>query len=157
MNWNAGSWTINTWLKEDPETYDSQRLPQVPDTPTAWGGASALIFKEPGVSKEAVVSSTPHIKLCHLIMNISDVSSFETSKKETGIEVETPARYAQLNWKSSGKGVRSKTVHPLGRAKQETPTVAHNLQLATKEFQKIKELENIKIERELFHKCDASF
>ena len=69
----------------------------MPDTPEARGGASELTFKVPGVSKEAVVSSTPHTKLCHLIMNISDVYSFETSKKETGIEVETPAKYLQLN------------------------------------------------------------
>ena len=60
-------------LNEGDEVYNSQRLPQVPDTPVAGGDVSSVTFKEP-------VSSTPHVRLCPTAV---DFSSPEILDKES--------------------------------------------------------------------------
>ena len=45
---------------KDEEAFDSQQLPQIPDTPIAGGGSSDRItFRDP-VVRRSLVSSTPH-------------------------------------------------------------------------------------------------
>ena len=58
-----------------------------------------MTFKELVVSREAVVSSTPHAKIYHSTLDFSGVSSSETSDKETESEVETPVRGIQIDQK----------------------------------------------------------
>ena len=65
---------------KDGEAYNSQRLPQLPDTPVAAGDVSAVTFKEP-------VSSTSCVKLHPTAVDLSGVSSPETLEKETEDEV----------------------------------------------------------------------
>ena len=67
-------------LKEADEIYNSQRLPQVPDTLVAGGDMPSVTFKEP-------VSSTPHVRLHPSTVDLSGVSSPKTSDKETEDEL----------------------------------------------------------------------
>ena len=67
-------------LKEADEIYNSQRLPQVPDTLVAGGDMPSVTFKEP-------VSSTPRVRLHPSIVDLSGISSPETSDKETEDEL----------------------------------------------------------------------
>ena len=67
-------------MKEADEMYNSQRLPQVPDTPVAGGDMPSVAFSEP-------VSSTPCVRLHPSTVNLSGVSSTETSDKETEDEL----------------------------------------------------------------------
>ena len=89
--------------------------------------------------QESCESSTPHAKIHHSTVDLSGVSSPETSHKETESKKETPGRHAQLQLKGSEGGARPKTVPTLMRTRQETPTVAHSLHLAAEEFRKIRE------------------
>ena len=63
-------------LNEGDEVYSSQRLPRVPDTLVARGGASSVTFKE-------LVSSTPFVRLHPITVNMTGVSSTKTSDKKT--------------------------------------------------------------------------
>ena len=110
----------------------------MPDTLVTEGGVSSLTFKEPVVSKEAVMSSTPHVKLHPAAVDLSGVSNPETSDKEMEGEAELPVRHYQPQLTSFEGGARPKTVHPLSKIKQEKSTVAHSLQLAAEEFKKIR-------------------
>ena len=67
-------------LKEADEIYNSQSLPQVLDTLVAGGYMPSVTFKEP-------VSSTLHVRLHPSTVNLSGVSSPETSDKETEDEL----------------------------------------------------------------------
>ena len=62
-------------LNEGNEVYNSQRLTPVTDTLVVTGGVSAETFKEP-------VPYTPCVRLCPTTVDLSGVSSFETSDKE---------------------------------------------------------------------------
>ena len=64
-------------MKVADEMYNSQRLLQVPDTPVVGGG---MTFREP-------VSSTPCMRLHPSTVDLSGVSSTETSDKETEDEL----------------------------------------------------------------------
>ena len=57
-------------LKEADEIYNSQRLPQVPDTPVAGGDMPSVTFKGPA-------SSTPHVRLHPSTVDLSGVSSLK--------------------------------------------------------------------------------
>ena len=116
-------------LNEDAKAYNSQRLHHVLYTPVARGGVSSVSFKEP-------VSSTPHVRLCPTTVDLSGVSSPETSDKEIEDKV---FRHYHPWVKSFEGGARPETVHPVSRTKQEKFTVAHILQLAAEEFKKIRE------------------
>ena len=70
----------NLDLNKGNEVYNSQRLPQVPDTPVAGGGLCSVTFEEP-------VSSTPDVRLCPTAVDLSGVFSHETLDKETEDEV----------------------------------------------------------------------
>ena len=113
-------------LKEADEIYNSQRLPQVPDTPVAGGAMPSVTFKEP-------VSSTPHVWLHPSTVHLSVVSSSETSDRETEDEL---IRHFQPQLKNFEGGARPKTFHPVARTKQEKSTAAHSLQLVAEEFRK---------------------
>ena len=67
-------------MKEADEMYNSQRLPQVPDTLVAGGDMPSVTFPEP-------LSSTPHVRLHPSTVDLSMVSSPETSDKETEDEL----------------------------------------------------------------------
>ena len=67
-------------LKEADEIYNSQRLPQVPDTPVAGGDMPSVTFKE-------LVSSIPHVRLHPSTVDLSGASSPETSDRETEDEL----------------------------------------------------------------------
>ena len=129
----------NEELSEDDKAYNSQRLPQVPDTPAARGGASSETIIELMVSKEVVVSSTPCVKLHPLAVDLTGVSSPETSEKDIKSKVEMPVGHYQPQLKGFEVRARPKTVLPLSKFRQEKSTVAHNLQLAAEEFKKIRE------------------
>ena len=109
----GGAWVRNVKSSEDGEGYNSQRLPLVPDTPVAGGCASLVTFGEHVVSKEVVVSSTPHVKIHPPTVDLSGVSSPETSDKEREIEVEITIRCHQPWLKGFEGGAGAKTLHPL--------------------------------------------
>ena len=67
-------------LKEADEIYNSQRLPQVLNTPVAEGDMLSVTFKEP-------VSSTPHVRPHPSTVDLSVIFSPETSAKETEDEL----------------------------------------------------------------------
>ena len=73
-------WARNVDLNEEGKAYNSQRLPQVPDTLVARGGVSSVTIKEP-------VSSTPHMRLHPTTVDLSGVSSTETSAEKTEDEL----------------------------------------------------------------------
>ena len=100
--------TRNVETGEDSEVYNSQRLPQVPDTLVGEGGASLLSFKVPVVSKEAVVSSKHCVKLHPWAVDLSEVFSPETSDKEMESEAEIPIRHHQPQLKGFEGGERPK-------------------------------------------------
>ena len=113
-------------MKVADEVYDSQRLPQVPDTPMVGGG---MTFPEH-------VSSTPCVRLHPSTVDLSGVSSTETSDKET--EDELIGNY-HPRVKNFEGGARPKTVHPVVRTKQEKSKAAHSLQTVAEEFKKMRE------------------
>ena len=112
------------------EMYNSQRLPQVPDTPVAGGDIPSVAFQEP-------VSSTPCV-----MIDLSGVSSTETSDKET--EDELIGNY-HPRVKNFEGGARPKTVCPVVRTKQEKSKAAHSLQTVAEEFKKMRELKISKL------------
>ena len=116
-------------LREANEIYNSQRLPQVPNTPVAGGGVPSVTFKEP-------VSSTPCVRLHPTTVELSGVSSPETSDRETEDEL---IRHYQPQVENFEGGVRPKTICPVARAREEKSTAAHSLQLVAEEFRKIRE------------------
>ena len=122
-------------LKEADEVYNSQRLPQVPDTPVAGGGVPSVTFKEP-------VSSTPHVRLHPTTVDLSGVSSPETSDREMENEL---IRHYQPQVKNFEGGARPKTVCPLARTKQEKSMAAHSQQLVAEELRKIREPKTSKL------------
>ena len=67
-------------MKVADEMYNSQRLPQVPDTAVAGGDMPSVAFPEP-------VSSTPCVRLHPSTVDLSGVSSTTTSDKETEDEL----------------------------------------------------------------------
>ena len=67
-------------MKEDDEMYNSQRLPQVPDTLMVGGDMPSVTFPEP-------VSSTPCVRLYPSTVDLSGVSSTKTSDTETEDEL----------------------------------------------------------------------
>ena len=67
-------------MKVADEMYNSQRLPQVPNTPVAGGDMPSVTFPEP-------VSSTPCVRLHPSTVDLSGVSNTETSDKETEDEL----------------------------------------------------------------------
>ena len=116
-------------LKEADEVYNSQRLPQVPDTLVAGGDIPSVTFKEP-------VSSTSHVRLHPSTVDLSGVTSPGTSDKETEGEL---IRHYQPQVKQFKGRERPKTVHPVVRTKQEKSTADHSLRLVAEEFRKIRE------------------
>ena len=130
-------------LKEADEIYNSQRLPQVPDTLVAGGDMPSVTFTEP-------VSSTPCLRLHPPTVDLSVISSTKTLDKET--EDELVRNYHPPVKKFEG-GARPKTVHPVVRAKQGKSTAAHSLQIVAEEFKKNKGDKNIKIKRRILSKC----
>ena len=67
-------------MNEADEMYNSQRLPQVQDTLVAGGDLPLVTFSEP-------VSSTPCVRLHSSTVDLSGISSTETSDKETEDEL----------------------------------------------------------------------
>ena len=67
-------------MKEADEMYNSQRLPQVPDTLVAGGDMPSITFPEP-------VSSTTCVRLHPSPVDLSGISSTETSDKESEDEL----------------------------------------------------------------------
>ena len=122
-------------MKEADEMYNSQRLPQVPDTLVAGGDMPSVTFPEP-------VSSTPCVRLHPSTVDLSGISSPETSDKETEDEL---IRNYHPQVKNFEGGARPKTVHPVVRTKQEKSTAAHSLQIVAEEFKKIRELKISKL------------
>ena len=104
------------------------------------------------VVKEKMVSPTPCVMLKPVPVNMSGVSSPETSDKKTEDEV---VRHYKPQVKSYEGGARPKTLCPLSRIKQGISTLAHSLQLAAEEFKKIREPKNIQTERRILGKCNA--
>ena len=86
------------------------------------------------------MSSTPCVRLHPSTVDLSGVSSPETSDKETEDEL---IRHYQPLVKNFEGGARPKTVCPVARTKQEKSTAAHSLQIVADEFRKIREPKNI--------------
>ena len=61
------AWARKVDLKEVNEIYNSQRLPQVPDTLVTRGGVHSVTFRE-------TVSPTPHVRLHPTTVDLSGVS-----------------------------------------------------------------------------------
>ena len=64
-------------LNEGDEVYNSQRLPQVPDTPVAGGGVSSVTCKEP-------VSSTPCMRLHPTVVDFQGFPVLNTGQGNRG-------------------------------------------------------------------------
>ena len=68
--WDAGTWASINQYSEDDKVFDSQRLPQIPDIPTARGGTNPRVtFRNPFVRKGSV-SSIPHSSLQPVSFNL---------------------------------------------------------------------------------------
>ena len=93
----------------------------MPDTLLAGEGASVVTFKEPVVSVEAVMSSTPYTKPYPSSMNVSDISSAEASEKETESSAETSAWYVHIRSKVLETEGKTKHWMPLRKSKTRNP------------------------------------